>query len=146
MPRRLRRPKAQLDVEVPGGPSFHPGDNIKVLVSLSAEEAFYVRRGWVELVCVEQHDELVEDREGSHRERIIQQVFCRIEQFLSHTEVPIGIQCRYELSFSLPTDVPPTMKGGIDWHLRALLDIENAGDIHRTGELVVWSWRRPGPP
>ena len=80
---------------------------------------------------------MVADALGSHKARTARRVFHRIEQFLSHAEVHIGLPCRFEVSFSLPTDAPPTMKGGFDWHLRAPLNIKNARDIHWTGELVV---------
>ena len=144
MLRWLRRPKAQLNIEVPGGPSFHPGDSIKVLVILSPQETFYVRRGWIELLCIEQHNEQRQGEEGSYTVRVFQEPYHRSESFLSDTEVTVGIPCRYEVTFSLPDDVPPTMKGGIDWHIRASLDITGGRDVHRAFKIEVLSWRRPG--
>ena len=48
---RLRRPKSKLDIQLFGGPSFHPGDTVKGRIDLYAKESFYIREGRIQLIC-----------------------------------------------------------------------------------------------
>lgn len=49
---RLRRPKVEMDLEVSGGP-FYPGGTINVRGSIYPQQNFFVREGYIELVCTE---------------------------------------------------------------------------------------------
>jgi hypothetical protein len=144
----LRSPKADLDIVVSGEP-FYPGSDMKVEASLSPQQDFHVRKGILELSCIETYWEVVTyyvsqgKYGGSYRNRTQKSTRPLVnlsESFMGDTSVSTINGYRNKVAFTLPEDVPPTVKGSaahIVWSLKASLDIARARDIHKEREVVV---------
>jgi len=145
---RLRRPKSKLDIQLFGGPSFHPGDTVKGRIDLNAQESFYVREGRIQLICDHvAHD--YENREyrssesgGYANNRTLNRLVYLSEPFLTDTQVFPGADLHKDISCSLPDNVPPTMDN-VSWYVDVRLDIAKARDIRQQVGMVMLSWKRP---
>ena len=159
---RLPRQKAQLEMKVGRG-LLRPGGALKVGVYLSPERTFHVREGRVELVCSETY------WAESQRRRVVSypmspstyrrskslyigkdveppsHPFTRrlvrlSETFLVDTKVLKGFRYRNDVSFAVPKDAPPSVKGlaaDVSWVIRASLDVTRGANIHEEREVVV---------
>ncbi|MFC1951303.1 hypothetical protein ACFLXN_02725 [Chloroflexota bacterium] len=144
----LRSPKADLDIVVRGGP-FYPGSDVNVEVSLLPKQDFHVRKGVLELLCIETYWDVVTyyvssgKYGGSYRTRTqkcTRPLVNLSEPFMGDTSVSIMDGYSNKVKFILPENAPPTVKGHtahIVWSLKASLDIARARDIHKENEVVV---------
>ena len=145
---RLRRPKSKLDIQLFGGPSFHPGDTVKGRIDLNAQESFYIREGRIQLICDHvAHD--YENREyrsgesgGYANNRTLNRLVYLSEPFLTDTQVFPDADLHKDISCSLPDNVPPTMDN-VSWYVDVQLDIAKARDIRQQVGMVMLSWKRP---
>ena len=135
---RLRRPKADLTLEVTEGPIW-PGDKVEVRVSLSPQEAFFVREGRVELACVETRYISWGEGEPTKHTRVRWQSAL---PFVTDTKVVEGLYYGGNFNFSVPDDAQPTIGGQtavISWRIQAIVDVARARDFRCTRKLNVFS-------
>jgi hypothetical protein len=143
----LRRPKAGLDLQLVDGP-IYSGGTVAVLLSLSPQESFQVRKGQVDLTCIETYWESVtvriHERRGTRTETRTEmrtrQLVHLSKLFLDHTSLSTGVPYRYEISITLPNDAPPSVRGStasICWYLEAFWDVVRALDIHQERDVVI---------
>ena len=81
---RLRRPKTKLDIQLFGGPSFHPGDTVKGRIDLYAQDSFYIREGRIQLICAHVAYDYKSDK------RKLNRMVYLSESFLTDTQVFAG--------------------------------------------------------
>ncbi|MDE0267931.1 MAG: hypothetical protein OXI96_02690 [Acidimicrobiaceae bacterium] len=145
--------------------SLQPGDGLQVRVELLPKTDFYVRRGKVELLCVESYVDKVSGRHGSSYHKRTDTVTVAEETFMENTDVtPVGDaygsgagygsqrdygsegDYEYGVELCVPQGVLPTMnaamvkqkKPGIAWKLRVSLDVPKAVDVRESMPLVVF--------
>ena len=142
---RLRRPNADLSIELEDGP-HRLGKAINGRVTLLPGESFQMRGGKVEFVCTETYWERVRrtTRMGSAETNESAATIIRqySQPIFGDTEIANLMPQVGDIDFTLPLDAPPTVKGvvaNIVWCLRATVDVARGRDISHELELVVLS-------
>ena len=107
----LRSPKAELDIQV-SGESFYPGRTINAGVTLSPKKDFHIRKGILELLCIETYWDVVtyyvsSGRQGGSYPRSRNQKFTRplvnlSEPFLADIKVSNGSTHYGKVKFEIP--------------------------------------------
>ena len=142
---RFRRPAADFRVEL-SETTLQPGDELNVRVSLIPKDGFQVRRGSLDLVCLETYEELIHhSRYGAQRHKATQ-VLSRDEKvFIDGTAVRRGLPYYADVNVVVPPDALPTVRGaimrsidvGITWTVTTSLDVAGARDFHDNQQITV---------
>lgn len=159
----LRRPKAELDIEVSEEAASRHRDTIDVHVTLSAHEQFHVREGRIELRCTRISRGAVVGvgwrgsvsgrawyspefgapargspwESGSGHEISPQFSHHQSQIFLSETAAEAGTVFHDIVSFSLPHDAVPSIKGSLVWRIDVTLDIAGRRNLHKAKEVTA---------
>jgi len=140
---RLRRPNADLSIELDAGP-HRLGKAITGRVTLQPGESFQMRGVKVEFVCTETYWESVRrtTRMGSAEtnESAVTEIRRYSQPIFGGTEIANLMPQVGDIDFTLPLSAPPTVQGvvaKIVWRLRATVDVARGRDISREIELVV---------
>ena len=150
---RMRRPKVAFDMKLDKGP-FYPGDELNVELTLHPRQKAEVRRGMVEIVCIQTYWELVRryvySRYGGYyRTRLYRfnnVLFSDSKPFIEATELRTEMPVRNRITFTLPPEASPSVIGGavnIQWVLKASVDVAKRRDLHQKADLIVST---PQPP
>ena len=144
---RFRQPAADFRVEL-SETTLQPGDELNVRVALIPRDGFQVRRGSLDLVCLETYEELIHhSRYGAQRHKATQ-VLSRDEKvFIDGTAVRRGLPYYADVNVVVPPDALPTVRGaimrsidvGITWTVTTSLDVAGARDFHDSQEITVVS-------
>ena len=140
---RFRSPKADLSIDLEGGP-HHLGTAITGRVTLLPGESFQMRGIKVEFICTETYWEKVirSTRMGSAETNESASTVIReySQTIFEGSEIANLMPQVANIDFTIPSDAPPTVKGqvaNIDWRLKAIVDVARARDITQEIELVV---------
>jgi len=132
----LHKPKADLVIDLENK-SFFPGDTLDVRLYLTPQESFHIRSGTVELICTEVYWRRVTTSTGktttTSNRKFRRTLFRAKEKFLGIIDATSGMSLSEAVSFTIPTNVPPTVEGktaSITWGLDAKLDIAKMRDVH----------------
>lgn len=154
----FRRPAADFRVEL-GATTLEPGDELNIRVSLIPREDFHVRRGRVEIECVETYVDDIRTRQtvttyGSRTRRYEgTSVLSRYEDVFTDAGVMRrGLSYSFDVDWRVPLNAPPSARGvrvdsidvGIAWTVTTHLDVADAGDFHDTQEISVVAPRAIG--
>ncbi len=146
----FRRPAADFGVEL-SETTLRPGDELKVRVSLVPRDGFQVRRGRVEILCVESYVDRVDNvrtsQYGSGTRAIkLTSMLDRYEKvFMDDSRVRRGLPRYFDVDWTIPSDAVPSAVGvgigaadvGIDWAVRTSLDVAGARDFNDAQEINV---------
>ena len=147
---RFRQPTADFRVEL-SETTLKPDDDLKVRVSLIPRDGFQVRSGRVEILCVENFVERVDNvrtsQYGSGTRTIkLTNILDRYEQvFLEDSRMRRGLPRDFDVDWTAPADAAPTAVGvdvgaadvGITWVVRTSLDVAGARDFNDVREVKV---------
>ena len=143
---RFRQPAADFRVEL-SETTLAPGDELNIRVSLAPRDGFQVRRGRVEILCVESYVDRVDDGRRTGRMRLTR-ILSRYERvFIEDIRVRRGLPRYFDIDWTAPPDAVPTAVGidtgagdvGITWVVRTSLDVEGARDFNDTREIAIAS-------
>ena len=147
---RFRRPAADFRVEL-SETAFRPGDELQVRVSLVPRDGFQVRRGRVEILCVESYVDRVDNvRTSSYgsgtRKLGLTHIRNRYEKvIMDDVRLRRGLPRYFDVDWTVPLDAVPTAAGassdmndvGITWMVRTSLDVAGARDFNDRQEITV---------
>ena len=147
---RFRRPAADFRVEL-SETRLQPGDELNVRVSLIPRDGFQVRRGRVEILCVESYVDRVDNvRTSSYgsgtRGLRLTHILDRYEKvFMDDSRVHRGLPHYFDVDWSVPQNATPTAAGkgldlndvGITWVVRTSLDVTGARDFNDSQVITV---------
>jgi len=140
---RLRRPNAEMTIELTEGP-HRLGQPISGRITLLPSESLQVREGNLLLICTETYLQKVRrtTRMGSAE---TEESSTTVLREISHpiffgTEIANLVPYVSDLNVTLPLSAPPTVKGvvvDVGWKMRATLDVARARDITEEIEVVI---------
>ena len=154
----FRRPAADFRVEL-SRTTLQPGDGLNVRVSLTPREDFHVRRGRVEIECVETYvddirtSQAVTTSGSSTRRYKGTSVLSRYEKvFTEAGAIRRGLSYSFDVDWTVPLNAQPTAKGvsvdsidvGIAWVVTTSVDVADAGDFNDVQEITVVAPRAIG--
>ena len=138
------RPKAELSIRL-SETTLQPGDELEARVELVPREDFHVRRGVVELVCVETCVQITRSQYGVHYSKRTHTRSLAEETIMEDKIIRRWGGLSSDVRFALPPDALPTLNGtivqkiepGIAWAVTAFLDVTKARDMRQTQEFAV---------
>ncbi len=139
LPRRLRRPKAELtiDASVQTPPEIPSGGVVRIRITLLPRESFTIRRGWAELSLVTtRFSRTVLDGYHEHSSEAL----CRTVELCGHTKAQPGIESSFSAELNLSCEGPQdTRPSRLQWVARVRFEnygyreIRGAKDLRTLG-------------
>ena len=129
LPRRLRRPRAQLQLELQNEtpPELASGGVAHVGVILLPGESFTINRGWLELSLITTR--FARTVLDGYHEHSTEKLFRTVE-LCGHSEARSGGKLEWSANVPLPSESPPEARPTrLRWKVRARFDVKGCREI-----------------